>query len=101
MLKVLAGGAHAASFQNWNNKVETCASFGDLADLYYRMNQQGKQPQKQFEPWLEPLRAHIQNEIFSLPEAYDRYTARSWAASHCMDNIEPMIRAAKASGHID
>ena len=55
----LAGSAHAASFQNWNDKVETCAGHGDTADLYYRMSQQGQRPTRHDPAWSEPMPQHI------------------------------------------
>lgn len=94
MLMAMAGAAHAGYYEEYNNKLNTCAAYGDTGDLYYRMALQGKRPTLRNSDAAEPVRQHIEDEIYGHTEQYDRYSARSMAASYCMDHIDRYAREA-------
>jgi uncharacterized lipoprotein YmbA len=90
LLLAVAGSAHAyseGSAEELTKRVRVCKVYADLGDLYYRMALQGKKPTAQKDDWAEPMRQHIEDEIFGNVASYDRQSAAEMAGTYCLDNI--------------
>jgi hypothetical protein len=61
---------------------------------------QGKKPSIHNPAWSEPLRQHIEDEIYANTAAYDRESAARWAFSYCMDNIVGLYHQGQRDGTI-
>ncbi|MDP9155300.1 MAG: hypothetical protein M3O74_13730 [Pseudomonadota bacterium] len=100
VLLATAGTAHAGGWEHLNNNVESCKSYAALGDLYYRMAQQGKRPTRRYPPYAEPMRQHIEDEIYGHTDAYDQTSARTWAASYCLDHVDAVIHEGQRTGQL-
>ncbi|MEX3694227.1 hypothetical protein AB3X91_37765 [Paraburkholderia sp. BR14263] len=89
--------AYGESWSNVNNELETCKVYGQMGDLYWRMAEQGRRPTRHDEDWIEPVRQHIEDEIFDHHDAYSQESVASFAFAYCMDRVPPLIRARKAT----
>lgn len=96
---MMAGSAlaYGESWSNVNNEIQTCKVYGQIGDLYWRMAEMGKRPTRHDEDWIEPVRQHIEDEIFDHHDDYTQDSAASFAFAYCMDRVPPLVRAHKAT----
>ncbi len=89
---MVAGSAFAyqSSREARASMVRVCKNYADTAELYLMMQEQGQRPNEHV-TWMEPVRAHIESEIFNNPPgSYTRESARVMGYTHCMDNVESL-----------
>jgi hypothetical protein len=98
LLMAAAGLAHAGEWENFDARASACENYGKTGDLYYRMALQGRKPTIHGPAWSEPMRQHIEDEIYANTVAYDRESAARWAFSYCMDNWLAMVHEAQRNG---
>jgi hypothetical protein len=102
LLTAAAGLAHAGGgWENYDARASACDNYGKTGDLYYRMALQGKKPSIHNPAWSEPMRQHIEDEIYANTAAYDRESAGRWAFSYCMDNIVALYHQGERDGTIE
>jgi hypothetical protein len=101
LLVAAAGAAHAGNWENFDARAGACENYAKTGDLYYRMALQGKKPSIKNPAWSEPLRQHIEDEIYANTVAYDRESAARWAFSYCMDHIVALYHQGQRDGTVE
>jgi hypothetical protein len=99
-LLAAAGSAHAfeeGSAEELNARVRMCKNYADLGALYYRMATVGGDRSQIAHKtgWSEPMRRHIENEIFDHTARYDQESAAQMGGLYCLDNAIRYLHGAQ------
>jgi hypothetical protein len=94
VLMVAAGSALASNYEEYGARLQACKDYADTADVYWRMAKMGRTASgDENAKWMEPVRAHIENEIFNNTGDYpDRGSAARMGGLYCMDHIVSLAR---------
>jgi len=99
-LLAAAGSAHAfeeGSAEELNARGRMCKHYADLGALYYRVaSSKGDRSQIEHKTgWSEPMRRHIENEIFDHTDRYDLQSAAQMGGLYCLDNAVRYLHGAQ------
>jgi hypothetical protein len=92
-LFVAASSAFAGQYEAVAAKVQACKNYADTADVYWQLQKEGKRPNPFNDQWMEPIRQHIEDEIYNNNQDYpDQQSARRMGAYYCMDHTDRLTR---------
>jgi hypothetical protein len=99
VLMTAAGSAFAyqTSREAIASMVTMCNDYADTGQLYVMLQEQGKTvTPPEDDGYLEPIRSHIQHEVFDTPGSYTQVSARGMGYGYCMDHLESLTLSHKA-----
>lgn len=100
LLLAVAGSAHAfeeGSAEELNARVRMCKHYVDAGARYYAMAASGapRPVEERSNTWSEPMRQHIENDVFENVGTYTRQSAAETSGLYCLNNAMRYLHGAQ------